>query len=122
MIFYKIYQYSVKATACSVVFSLVSLLLAVLAIACFNLSNPVLTVLGVVFFAAAAVFCYIYLSRKLPDKIAEKEFNKKITTNAKFAYRFCKQNSGYFESVAAQNPEFAENYMLNDEGKVVKAE
>ena len=121
MIFYKIYQYSVKATVCSVAFSLVSLVLAVLAIACFNLSNPVLTVLGVVFFVAAAVFCYIYLSRKLPDKIAEKEFNEKITTNAKFAYRFCKQNPGYFESVAAQNPEFAENYMLNDEGKVVKA-
>lgn len=121
MIFYKIYQYSAKATLLSVSSSILSLVFAVLAIMSFsNENNIVIKFTGTVFFALAAVFSFVYFSRKLPDKIAEEDFNKKIKTDIKFAYRFCKQNPQYFESVAADFPEFSEKYYIDENKKILE--
>ena len=121
MVFYKIYQYSAKATLCSVFFSILALLLAGLAISCFyQIENPVLMIGGVILCAAAAVFSFVYMSRILPDKIAEKDFAVKIKTSPKTAYAYCKEHPELFDEVAAENPAFAEKYRLNEEGKVVK--
>lgn len=121
MDFFKEYRYSTKATFFSAFFSLVSIAFLILIIYCFLcIENPVLMFLGVVASAAAAVFCYVYVSRTLADKIAEKDFKKKITTNVRFAYEFCKQNPEYFESVAADNPDFSEKYRMDSDGIIYK--
>lgn len=121
MVFYKMYKYSVKATLLSAFSSFLSLILALFAVGSLSdIDNGISAFVKLILFAAAAVFCFVYLSRQLPDKIAKKDFDKKIKTNAKFAYSFCKENPQYFESVAAENPEFAEKYRMDADGKIVK--
>lgn len=121
MFFYKVYKYSNKATFASAFSGLLSLVLFILA--CFSYSffeNVALKFGGIIVGLLLAVFCFIYLSRMLPDKIAESDFEKKITTNVKFAYRYCKENPGSYEMVSQKNPEFAELYRIDEEGKLYK--
>lgn len=121
MIFYKMYPYSVKATLLSAGSSVLAFVLALLAILSFsNIDNIILKVLAVAVLAAGAVFSFVYLSRQLPDKIAEKEFNTRIVSDAKYAYNYCSQNPQHYDAVAQGNPDFAEKYCLNEKGKVVK--
>ncbi len=121
MIFYKLYPYSVKATLCSVLLSIIALVFAGLAFFSFyQIDNMALKISGAAVCAVAAIFSFTYLSRVIPDKIAEKDFNTKIKSNAKFAFRYCKEHPEHFEAVAEENTEFAENYRLNEKGKVEK--
>lgn len=121
MVFYKLYKYSTKATLLSAGASLLSLILALFAIASLSdIDNGASAFIKLIIFAVLAVFCFVYLSRILPDKVAQNDLKKKLQTKPKFACRFCNENPGTFEAVAAENPQFAEQYHLNEEGKVVK--
>lgn len=121
MIIYKMYQYSVKATLCSALFSVVALLLAGLALVSFtNVEGIVLKILATAVCAAGAVFSFVYLSRQLPDKIAAKDFDNKIRNKPKFAYSYCKQNPDKFDAVAEINPEFAQLYYKDENNKIQK--
>lgn len=121
MIIYKMYQYSVKATLCSAVFSVVALLLAGIALVAFtNIEGIVIRLLVTAVCGAGAVFSFVYLSRQLPDKIAEKDFDNKIRNKPKFAYSYCKQNPDKFDAVAEINPEFAQMYYKDENNKIQK--
>lgn len=121
MVFYKLYKYSTKATLLSAGASVLSFLLALLAIASLSdIENGPLAFIKLIVFAALAVFCFVYLSRMLPDKVAQKDLQKKLRTKPKFAYQFCKENPQYFEAVAAENPQFAEQYRMDENNQIVK--
>ncbi len=121
MIFYKLYKYSTKATLLSAGSSVLAFFSALFAVASFSdIDNGPLVLIRIIFFAALAVFCFVYLSRILPDKVAQNDLKKKLQTKPKFVCRFCNENPGTFEAVAAENPQFAEQYCLNEDGKVVK--
>ena len=120
-LFYKMYTYAPKATGISVLSSIASILVFVGAIACiYVVPGPVLNwVLAVVVFALA-VFLFVYCSRILPDKIAEKESEQNITTKARYALIYCKEHPEAYEDLVAKNKDFAEKYMRNETGKIVK--
>ncbi|MBR2284512.1 MAG: hypothetical protein IJ874_08880 [Ruminococcus sp.] len=118
---YKMYTYSVKATAVSVLGSMLAFFAAIGAAACFNaVKSSSFNVIPGIILALLAVFFFVYVSRKLPDKVAEKDVDKKLRTNVKFAARYCKDNPAMFEAVCEMNPELAEQYHLTDEGKLEK--
>lgn len=117
--FFNEYRYSVKATFFSAFFCMASLLFIIPVIYCFSyIKNPVLMALGIILSVVGGVFTYLYLGKTLADKIAEKDFKKKITSNVEFAYEFCKQNPENFESVAEDNPEFSEKYRMDSDGNI----
>ena len=120
-VFYKMYTYAPKATCVSVISSLASIISFVGAIACFYLvpGTSAKWVLAVLLLALA-VFLFVYCSRILPDKIAEKETEKNITTKARYALIYCKQHPEEYEAIVAVNKDFAGKYMLNEAGKIVK--
>lgn len=121
MIFYKVYRYSNKATAVSGISSLGAVVLFILGCACFGkIESTVLKILGGVVLLGAAIFCFVYCSRILPDKIAEKDFAVKIKTNANVALLYCKDHPEEFERIAAGNPAFASKYRKDENGKIVK--
>lgn len=121
MIFYKVYRYSNKATAVSALSSLGAVVLFILGCACFGaVENMALKVIGGILALAAAFFCFVYMSRILPDKIAEKDFAVKIKTSANVALLYCKDHPDQFEAVAAENPAFAAKYRMDENGKIVK--
>ncbi len=121
MVFYKLYKYSTKATLLSAGASFLSLIFALLAIgALSDIDDGASAFIRLIIFAVLAVFCFVYLSRMLPDKVAQNDLQKKLRTKPKFAFQFCKENPQYFEAIAGENPQFAEQYRLNEEGKVVK--
>lgn len=118
---YKVYRYSNKATAVSAISSLAAVILAILGIGQFTMAveSAIHFILGAII-VIAAVFCFVYLSRILPDKIAEKDFAVKIKTNANVALLYCKDHPEMFEEVAAGNPAFAAKYRMDENGKIVK--
>lgn len=120
--FFNEYRYSVKATFFSAFFCMAAFLFIIPGIYCFcYIKNPVLMALGIILSVAGGVFTYLYLGKTVADKIAEKDFKKKITSNVKFAYEFCRQNPEYFESVAEDNPDFAEKYRMDSDGNIYQA-
>jgi len=121
--FFNEYRYSMKATFFSAFFCMASILFAIPIIyTVMYVKNIILMILIFVLCAAGAVFSYVYLGKTVADKIAEKDFNKKITTNIKFAYEYCTKNPESFESVCKNNPEFAERYRMDSEGKIYKVD
>lgn len=121
MIVYKVYRYSNKATAVSAVSSCAAMICLILAFFFFSqLENTVAKVVSAVLCGAAAVFLFVYMSRILPDKIAQKDFAVKIKTSPRVALLYCKDHPEHFEAVAAENPGFAEKYCMDENGKIVK--
>ena len=120
-LFYKMYTYAPKATCVSVISSLASIFAFIGAIACiYVVSGPVLNWVLAVLLFALAVFLFVYCSRKLPDKLSEKESEKNITTRARYALIYCKEHPEAYETLVAQNKDFAGKYMRNETGKIVK--
>lgn len=120
MIFYKLYTYAPKATCVSVISSMLSIISLIGAIACFYVLSDFIKYVLAVLLLALAVFLFVYCSRILPDKIAEKESEKNITTKARYAFTYCREHPEAYEALVAKNAAFAEKYMLNEAGKVVK--
>ena len=124
--FYRNYPYAPGATTISAFANLLALLSAVGAIACIggfftqNAKN-VLLLLGGVALGALAVFLFLYVGRKLTDQIAEKETKKNLRTKARFAYNYCRQHPEAYETLKAENPDFAAKYTRDETtGKLVK--
>lgn len=118
---YKVYRYSNKATVVSALSSLLAVILFILGCACFGaVESMALKIIGGVISLAAAFFCFVYMSRILPDKIAEKDFAVKIKTSVNVALIYCKDHPEQFEEIAAGNPAFAAKYHMDEKGKIVK--
>ena len=119
-VFYKMYTYAPKATCLSVLSSVFSIISFIGAIACFYTISGSMKYILAVLLLALAVFLFVYCSRILPDKVAEKESEKNITTKARYALIYCKEHPEEYAAIAAVNEAFARKYMLNEAGKIVK--
>lgn len=119
--FYKVYTYSPLATLVSVLGSLCAVFCAAGAVVCFSKfkESHVMAVPGVLL-AALALASYLFIYRKLADKVAEKAVDKKLRSNPKFAARYCNDHPGSYEEICGMNPSFASMYSLNENGKAVK--
>lgn len=121
LIVYKTYRYSGWATVFSALMSVIAVCCLFGAIYFISAINEsLINVFIAIIFLGLAAFFFFYLSRTYADKIDEKSLKKKLRTKPKFAYRFCKENPGTYEAVAAENPEFAEQYHLDENNQVVK--
>ena len=117
---YKVYNYSAKATIAANLFLFGSILVGGIGI-CFATSiasEPVKGILGIILIAAA-IFLYVS-TRKIPDKIAEEDFEKNIRTSVRLAVNYCSRNPAKFDEVCAINPEFAAKYTKNEKNRIVK--
>lgn len=109
MIFYRNYPYAPKATLFSAMMSLLAVVSAFGAIAMFAMmNNNVLFVLPALLCIALALFAFFYLSHTVADKMAEKETDKNIRSNPRYASMYCQQHPDMYESLLADNPKFAE--------------
>lgn len=121
MFFYKNYKYSTLATLVSGISSLGAVVLFILG--CFGgslIDSKPIKIVVMVISIAAAFFIFVYCSRILPDKIAEKDFAKKIKTSAAVALLYCNDHPDEFDAIAAENPNFAAKYRKDENGKIVK--
>ncbi len=127
MIWYNTYRYSNKATLLSAASSLVTYIAVIGAIAMVGslfveesaLHPALAVVIGIACLALAAA-SYFGFYRRIPDRVAKNDLDKKLHKNVRFSYQFCKENPEMYEAVREMNPAFAEQYMRNEEGKLVK--
>ena len=121
VIFYKSYRYSPKATIVSALGSVGALLLVICGIALIASAEGNFGMIAAgIALAALAVFVFIYVSRKLPDKIAAKDGPKNIRTKAGYALQYVREHPDQYDAIRAANPAFAEKYTRNADGKIVK--
>ncbi len=113
---FKTYKYSGAATAVSVFSAIISLFCTIFGIAMLISFN----IIGFIILLAIVIVLNWFFIEDIPDKIAKKDLVSKLKKRPKFACKFCNENPGTFEAIAAENPKFAEIYCLNEEGKVVK--
>lgn len=123
MLFYTKFPYSPKATAVSFISSLLSLFCVILGVAAagsaYNGKEPVEYLYALLFFAAA-ILLFIFCSRKLARKIAEKDGNKNIRTKAKYGRLYVLSHPNDYDWMVRENPAFAPKYVRNEEGIIVK--
>ena len=118
---YRNYPYSFKATFLSVLINFGALFSAAGAVIAFSaMKNKVLGVLVAILLAALAVFLFVYVGRILLDKLAEKWSAENIRTKPGVAFQYVMAHPEEYERVAAENPKFAENYVINEKGRCVK--
>ncbi len=123
MIFYKSYTYAPRATLISALFSLLSLMCAIIGIMLFvqSINDKAIPgcVLGAII-ALAAIPAYIFGSVRLSKKIAEKDGKKNIMTKARYALMFVRQHPEAYDMLAKENADFAAKYVKDQNGKIVK--
>ena len=118
---YRNYPYSFKATIISAAANLGAIFAAAGAMLSFNaIENKVLGVLCAIIFAALAVFLFVYVGRILTDKLAEKWTAENIKTKPGVAFQYVALHLEEYDRVAELNPAFAEKYVINEKGKLVK--
>ena len=122
VIFYRSYPYAPSATLLSAVGNAFAFLMGVGGIVCFVMAknNPVLMIILGILLIAAAVCCWYFLGRKIPDKISQSISEKNIRTKANYAAMYCRQHPEAYASLCAQNPDFAAKFMFNEKGKLVR--
>ena len=118
-IFYKNYPYSPLATFLSICTSLFAMLFAVFAFVCI-LQKTLVYILVAILLAAAAAFLWLYVYRKLIDRLAEKWSDQNIRTKPRFAALFCRQHPEAYEEICSYNADFAQKYQMDDNGKLIK--
>ncbi|MBP8968875.1 MAG: hypothetical protein KBG42_06280 [Lachnospiraceae bacterium] len=119
--YYRNYPYSAKATMISVLANIGGYLAgigAVVAVA--MIENKVLGIALCVILAVLALFLFIYVGRKLTDKLNEKWAEENIRTKAGVAFQYVMSHPEEYDRVAAMNPEFAQKYEIGEKGRPVK--
>ncbi len=119
--YYRNYPYSTKATMISVLANLGGYLAgigAVVAVA--MIENKVLGIALCVILAALALFLFIYVGRKLTDKLNEKWAEENIRTKAGVAFQYVMSHPEEYDRIAAMNPKFAQKYEMGEKGRPVK--
>ena len=121
MIIYKSYTYSPKATIVSALGCLLALVLVVSGIAILaGAGSKGGEIFGGIVLIGLAVAAFIFVSRKLPDKIAAKDGPKNIKTKAGYALTYVRQHPDQYEAIRAVNAAFAAKYTKDESGKIVK--
>lgn len=113
---YRYYPYSPLATLLSLLTTLGAVLAAVFGVLLLSDKHIIVGVLLIVLGA----FLYLYVELKLVDRLGQKWSEENIRTKPATAFRYCRQHPEAFEQLCAENPAFAEEYEMNEKGKVVK--
>lgn len=121
---YRNYYFSTKATLVSGLFSLIASLLFLGGglLFCMALTDEIETVFVVpgAILAIGAIVLNLTFSRKITDKIASNDIDKKLHTNAKFCAEYVNRNNmDKYEAVCAINEEFKNNYIFNAKNKLI---
>lgn len=120
-LFYRYYPYSGLATFISVISNIAAIItfftgLYMLLV----LENRTLGIPLGIFFMLITAFLFIFVGRILTDRLSEKWSRKNIETKVFTALAYCQENPEEYEQVATVNTKFAEKYMKNEKGKIVK--
>ncbi len=119
--YYRNYPYSTKATLISVVANIGGYLAGIGAVVAFAMiENKVIGVILAVILAALALFLFIYVGRKMTDKLAEKWSEENIKTKAGVAFQYVMAHPEEYDRIAALNPEFAQKYEMGEKGRPVR--
>lgn len=118
-VFYRNYPYSPLATLLSVCTSLFAMLFAVFAVVCI-LQKTLVYILAAILLAGIAAFLWLYVYRRLIDRLAEKWSEQNIRTKPRFAALYCREHPEAYGELCAQNAEFAQKYRLDENGKLRK--
>lgn len=118
-IFYRSYKSSFGLTVLSVCANLMGILAGILGIYFFSELTLGYFLCGLLCFALAA-FLIIYVGHVWTDKLADKTFDIKLRNNPNFAASIVRENPDLYESVRAVNPLFAQKFVMNENGKIVK--
>ncbi|MBO4909764.1 MAG: hypothetical protein J5476_10865 [Lachnospiraceae bacterium] len=119
--YYRNYPYSTKATLISVVANIGGYLAGIGAVVAFSMiENKAVGVTVAVILAALALFLFIYVGRKLTDKLSEKWSEENIRTKAGVAFQYVMANPDEYDRIASINPEFAQKYEMGEKGRPVK--
>jgi len=115
-ILYRVYRYSPRATALSV---LVSIAAAILVLTGITLLGDSVTT-AVILFVIALPFIFEGVTHKLSDKVAEKQAKKNIETKGKYAYMYYREHPEAYDWLVSVNADFAARYTKLADGTVVK--
>ena len=119
--YYRSYPYSTKATLISVVANIGGYLAGIGAVVAFAMiENKVIGVILAVLLAALALFLFIYVGRKLTDKLSAKWSEENIRTKANVAFQYVFSHPEEYDRIAAINPDFAEKYEIGEKGRPVR--
>ena len=119
--YYRNYPYSTKATLISVLANIGGYLAGIGAVVAFSMiENKAVGVTVAVILAALALFLFIYVGRKLTDKLSEKWSEENIRTKAGVAFQYVMANPDEYDRIASINPEFAQKYEMGEKGRPVK--
>ncbi len=119
--YYRNYPYSTKATLISVVANIGGYLAGIGAVVAFSMiENKAVGVTVAVILAALALFLFIYVGRKLTDKLSEKWSEENIRTKAGVAFQYVMANPDEYGRIASINPEFAQKYEMGEKGRPVR--
>lgn len=120
-LFYRYYRYSGLATLISILANIGAIISALTAAYMFLAAeNRVMGIIVGIITAALALFLFIYVGRKLTDRLAAKWTEKNIRTKPGIAYEYCHDHPEEYERVAGLNPKFASKYRMDENGKIVK--
>lgn len=119
-IYYKSYRYCDMATSISAFANILALMFLILGIALPGRIGGVTGVFMAILFLGLAPFLAFYVGRKWTDKIAEKHSWENITTKADVGLLYVEDHPEEYERIRGLNAAFAEKYMMDTQGKIVK--
>ena len=114
------FEYSNKATAFAILMDLIAYILGLGSFALFILAiwkGPLFILFGFLSIILA-IFFYFFMGHVIGSKIAKKDFQKKIRTNAIVGYNYVNDGHATYDEIAAINPAFANTYEVNAFGKL----
>ena len=116
---YRSYKNNYGLTVLSVFAKIMGVVVGLLGISFLLERSFVDIVYSLVCFALAA-FLIIYIGHIWTDKLAKQSFDKRIRNKPEFAAGIVRDNPDLYEDVCALNPLFAQCYVLDESGKLVK--
>lgn len=119
-IFYRNYPYAPLATLFSAMSMLFGAMLSVIGLVLFFNRGVGEKIAGIIMFALGVLCLYEFFTHKIADKISQKYTKKNIETKAGFALQYCRQHPESYDYLVSVNQAFAQKYVRNEEGKIVK--
>ena len=120
--FFTSFQYSNKATIFAILMDLIAygLSIAGLIFLVLTFKFGAMNILIGLLLIALAFFFYFFLGSKVGSIIARNDFKKKIYTNPIVAYNYVNDGKATYDEIAAINPAFKEQYVVNEFGKLTR--
>lgn len=120
-IFYRYYRYSGLATFISIIANIGAVVSILAAAYCVLIvENRVMGISLGIILALLAAFLFVYVGRIMTDRLSKKWGEKNVERKVLVAYEYCHDNPEEYDRVATLNPKFAQKYMKDENGRIVK--